>query len=80
MGPETTWLPSKQDQIDMFYVQGDFGYVKQQREEITYICEPTNSVILIIKLLKKNCLDILIIVLFVSVTFNMIEIFFTFIT
>lgn len=25
--------------------QGDFGYVKQQREEITHMCEPINQVI-----------------------------------
>lgn len=29
----------------MFYDQGDFGYVKQQRDEITNMCEPINKVI-----------------------------------
>jgi EGF domain-specific O-GlcNAc transferase len=43
-GPETSWAPTKRDQIDTFYDQGDFGYVKQQREEITYMCEPINQV------------------------------------
>lgn len=37
-------MPSKEDQISMFYNQGDFGYVKEQREEMMYICEPTNQV------------------------------------
>lgn len=44
-GPETGWAPTKRDQIDTFYEQGDFGYVKQQREEITHMCEPINQVI-----------------------------------
>lgn len=43
-GPGTSWAPTKRDQIDAFYDQGDFGYVKQQREEITYMCEPINQV------------------------------------
>ncbi|KAF0760964.1 EGF domain-specific O-linked N-acetylglucosamine transferase [Aphis craccivora] len=42
-GPGTSWAPTKRDQIDAFYDQGDFGYVKLQREEITYMCEPINQ-------------------------------------
>lgn len=49
-GPEIGWAPSGQNQIDTFYDQGDFGYVKQQRDEITYMCEPTNQVIFDIKI------------------------------
>lgn len=44
-GVETVWTSSRQDQIDMFFDQGDFGYVKQQQEEIGHICEPSNQVI-----------------------------------
>lgn len=49
-GPKTSWAPTKRDQIDTFYDQGDFGYVKQQREEITHMCEPINKVYFFITL------------------------------
>ncbi|XP_050439181.1 EGF domain-specific O-linked N-acetylglucosamine transferase isoform X2 [Adelges cooleyi] len=41
-GSQTGWAPTKIEQIDTFFNQGDFGYVKQQRDELTYMCEPTN--------------------------------------
>lgn len=44
------WAHSKQEQQDTFYDQGDFGYVKEQRDEITYMCEPTNQVIFVMAL------------------------------
>ncbi|KRT78940.1 hypothetical protein AMK59_6657, partial [Oryctes borbonicus] len=34
------WVKTKQDQINTFYAQADFGYVKQQLQEMKVICEP----------------------------------------
>ncbi|VVC29792.1 Hypothetical protein CINCED_3A019085 [Cinara cedri] len=41
-GSETGGMQTRKDQIDMFFNQGDFGYIKHQREEISYICEPSS--------------------------------------
>ncbi|XP_050527187.1 EGF domain-specific O-linked N-acetylglucosamine transferase [Daktulosphaira vitifoliae] len=42
-GFQTGWASSKSEQIDTFYNQGDFGYVKQQKEKLTFMCEPTDQ-------------------------------------
>lgn len=34
------WVQSKQDQINTFYTQADFGYIKQQLREMRIVCEP----------------------------------------
>ncbi|KAI4466474.1 glycosyltransferase [Holotrichia oblita] len=34
------WVKTKQDQINTFYTQADFGYIKQQLQEMKVICEP----------------------------------------
>ncbi|KAJ8686289.1 hypothetical protein QAD02_022083 [Eretmocerus hayati] len=39
-GDHKGWVSSKKAQIDTFYSQGDFGYVRDQRKELTMLCEP----------------------------------------
>lgn len=39
-------MATKKAQIDTFYAQGDFGYVRDQRNEMMMICEPLFLVIL----------------------------------
>ncbi|XP_074115240.1 EGF-domain O-GlcNAc transferase [Cotesia typhae] len=39
-GDHKGWVSSKKAQIDTFYSQGDFGYVRDQRNEMTLLCEP----------------------------------------
>ncbi|XP_046991623.1 EGF domain-specific O-linked N-acetylglucosamine transferase isoform X1 [Schistocerca americana] len=39
-GDHRGWVKSKQDQLQTFYTQGDFGYVRQQLEEMMVMCEP----------------------------------------
>ncbi|XP_026681109.1 EGF domain-specific O-linked N-acetylglucosamine transferase isoform X2 [Diaphorina citri] len=39
-GEHKGWVKSKAAQFDTFYRQADFGYVKEQREEMTVLCEP----------------------------------------
>lgn len=34
------WVKSKQDQINTFYTQADFGYIKEQLQELKILCEP----------------------------------------
>lgn len=34
------WVKTKQDQINTFFTQADFGYIKQQLQEMKVICEP----------------------------------------
>lgn len=34
------WVKTKQEQLKMFYNQADFGYIKQQLQEMKVICEP----------------------------------------
>lgn len=33
-------MTTKKAQLDTFYAQGDFGYVRDQRKEMSIICEP----------------------------------------
>ncbi|XP_054283091.1 EGF domain-specific O-linked N-acetylglucosamine transferase [Macrosteles quadrilineatus] len=39
-GDHKGWVPSKKDQIQTFYTQGDFGYIAEQQKELMVICEP----------------------------------------
>lgn len=39
-GKNLSYIKDKQTQIDTFYAQADFGYVKQQIDEMTIMCEP----------------------------------------
>lgn len=39
-GDKPAWLRSKQDQIDLFYNQADFGYLRYQLNEMTILCTP----------------------------------------
>ncbi|XP_020711618.2 EGF domain-specific O-linked N-acetylglucosamine transferase isoform X2 [Athalia rosae] len=39
-GDHKGWVATKQAQLDTFYTQGDFGYVRDQRKEMMIICEP----------------------------------------
>lgn len=43
-GEHKGWVKSKAAQFDTFYRQADFGYVKEQREEMTVLCEPALAV------------------------------------
>ncbi|KAK9510790.1 hypothetical protein O3M35_005502 [Rhynocoris fuscipes] len=40
-GDHRGWVRSKQDQINTFYNQGDFGYIKEKLKEMSVMCEPT---------------------------------------
>lgn len=39
-GDHRGWVKSKLEQQNTFYTQADFGFVKQQREEIRMYCDP----------------------------------------
>uniref|UniRef100_A0A1B6C0I5 Uncharacterized protein n=1 Tax=Clastoptera arizonana TaxID=38151 RepID=A0A1B6C0I5_9HEMI len=39
-GDHKGWVSSKQSQIDTFFMQGDFGYIGEQQNELMVICEP----------------------------------------
>ncbi|XP_055921825.1 EGF domain-specific O-linked N-acetylglucosamine transferase [Eupeodes corollae] len=41
LGDHTGWVQNKQTQLDTFFYQADFGYIKQQISELTVMCEPT---------------------------------------
>lgn len=43
-GEHKTWFKSIKEQISLFYEQGDFGYIRKQRNSIMVICEPTFKV------------------------------------
>ncbi|XP_035743152.1 EGF domain-specific O-linked N-acetylglucosamine transferase-like isoform X2 [Vespa mandarinia] len=39
-GDHKGWVATKKAQLDTFYAQGDFGYVRDQRREMIMMCEP----------------------------------------
>lgn len=39
-GDHKGWVATKKAQLDAFYAQGDFGYVRDQRKEMMLLCEP----------------------------------------
>lgn len=39
-GAHTGWVKNKESQVHTFYQQADFGYVKQQIDELMLMCEP----------------------------------------
>lgn len=44
-GDHKGWVKTKQDQLNTFYTQGDFGYVREQLQEMMVMCEPTFMVL-----------------------------------
>lgn len=43
-GDHKGWVRTKQDQINTFFTQGDFGYVRDQQKELMIMCEPNFAV------------------------------------
>ncbi|XP_017766635.1 PREDICTED: EGF domain-specific O-linked N-acetylglucosamine transferase [Eufriesea mexicana] len=39
-GDHRGWVTTKKAQVETFYAQGDFGYVRDQRKEMLIFCEP----------------------------------------
>ncbi|XP_011500542.1 PREDICTED: EGF domain-specific O-linked N-acetylglucosamine transferase [Ceratosolen solmsi marchali] len=39
-GDHKGWVATKKAQLDTFYAQGDFGYIRDQRKEMMLLCEP----------------------------------------
>ncbi|KOC65578.1 EGF domain-specific O-linked N-acetylglucosamine transferase [Habropoda laboriosa] len=39
-GDHRGWVTTKKAQLETFYAQGDFGYVRDQRKEMSIFCEP----------------------------------------
>jgi protein O-GlcNAc transferase len=39
-GDHKGWVATKKAQLDTYYAQGDFGYVRDQRKEMRLLCEP----------------------------------------
>ncbi|XP_001599568.2 EGF domain-specific O-linked N-acetylglucosamine transferase [Nasonia vitripennis] len=39
-GDHKGWVATKKAQLDTFYTQGDFGYIRDQRKEMMVLCEP----------------------------------------
>ncbi|XP_006560370.1 EGF domain-specific O-linked N-acetylglucosamine transferase isoform X2 [Apis mellifera] len=39
-GDHRGWVTTKKAQVETFYAQGDFGYVRDQRKEMSIFCEP----------------------------------------
>lgn len=44
-GDHKGWVKTKLDQLNTFYTQGDFGYVREQQQEMMVMCEPTFMVV-----------------------------------
>nr|XP_018910304.1 PREDICTED: EGF domain-specific O-linked N-acetylglucosamine transferase isoform X1 [Bemisia tabaci] len=42
-GSHKGWVKSKEEQIESFYNQGDFGYVKEQRKEMKVLCDASKQ-------------------------------------
>lgn len=40
-GDHRGWVKTKKEQVKTFYSQADFGYVKEQRDELQLLCKPT---------------------------------------
>ena len=43
-GDHKGWVRTKEDQINTFFTQGDFGYVRDQQKELMIMCEPNFAV------------------------------------
>lgn len=39
-GDHKGWVKNKETQIDTFYSQADFGYLKDQMNQMKIMCEP----------------------------------------
>ncbi|XP_063234785.1 EGF domain-specific O-linked N-acetylglucosamine transferase isoform X2 [Bacillus rossius redtenbacheri] len=39
-GDHRGWVKTKEDQLNTFYTQGDFGYIRDQLDELMVMCEP----------------------------------------
>lgn len=39
-GDHKGWVATKKAQVDTFYTQGDFGYIRDQKKEMSLLCEP----------------------------------------
>lgn len=39
-GDKPVWLKTKEEQLNQFYSQADFGYIRQQINEMSVICAP----------------------------------------
>lgn len=39
-GDHQGWVKNKDTQVDTFYSQADFGYLKQQMNQMKIMCEP----------------------------------------
>ena len=39
-GDHRGWVTTKKAQVETFYAQGDFGYVRDQRKEMSIFCKP----------------------------------------
>ncbi|KAG5343293.1 EOGT transferase, partial [Acromyrmex heyeri] len=39
-GDHKGWVATKRAQLDTYYAQGDFGYIRDQRKEMMLLCEP----------------------------------------
>ena len=42
-GDHKGWVKSKEEQLDFFYKQGDFGFVQMQRNSLKYLCRTKGS-------------------------------------
>lgn len=42
-GSHSGYVANKESQLNVFYEQADFGYVRQQIDEMAIMCEPTLS-------------------------------------
>lgn len=48
LGSYNGWVQSKKEQINTFYNQADFGFVREQRNEMMMMCEPSFKVIFMV--------------------------------
>ena len=39
-GDHKGWVATKSAQLETFYAQGDFGYIRDQKREMDLLCEP----------------------------------------
>lgn len=53
-GEHRGWAKTKQEQFNIFYSQGDFGYVRDQMQEMMVMCEPLFKVQQCTKYIKQT--------------------------
>ena len=41
--PPKPWAQSMEGKMDLFWTQGDFGYIKKEVDSLTHVCSPNSK-------------------------------------